>query len=32
LEIIRNIFLGLDEYRKGTPPHDDRTILCVRLQ
>jgi CHASE2 domain-containing sensor protein len=30
-KIITAIFDSLDTYRKGTPPHDDRTILCIRL-
>jgi CHASE2 domain-containing sensor protein len=30
-EIIRKLFVDMDEYRKGTSPHDDQTVLCIRF-
>jgi len=31
-KMIATVFQALDGYRKGMPPHDDRTILCVRFE
>ncbi len=30
-QTINAIFQALDDFRKRIPPHDDRTILCVKL-
>ncbi len=30
-QMVKRIFRSMDEYAKGNPAHDDRTVLCIRI-